>query len=100
AMKESDYKYKADNEKCKYDESKAVVKVPEYKQIPPMDCNSLKNAAATVVPISVAMDASHNSFQLYSSGIYDPKHCGKRNSQLDHGVLVVGYGNDGGKDYW
>ena len=37
-------------------------------------------------------------FQSYKSGILNPfLGCGK---QLDHGVTLVGYGTDGGKDYW
>nr|ACU82390.1 cathepsin L 2 [Pheronema raphanus] len=100
AMNESVYSYLGRDAKCKFDENKAVAKVTGYKKIPKMDCNSLKNAAAVTGPISVAMDASHNSFQIYSSGIYDPKRCGKRNRQLDHGVLVVGYGTESGEDFW
>merc|ERR1711959_228403 len=38
-----------------------------------------------------------SAFQLYKSGILDSAACG---TQLDHGVLVVGYGTDSGKDYW
>ncbi|RWS20902.1 cathepsin L protein-like protein, partial [Leptotrombidium deliense] len=30
-------------------------------------------------------------------GVYDDSHCGKN---LDHGVTVVGYGTENGKDYW
>ena len=31
-------------------------------------------------------------------GVYDEPECSS--SQLDHGVLLVGYGTEGKKDYW
>merc|ERR1711982_74913 len=47
-------------------------------------------------PVSIAIEADKSVFQLYHSGVL----AGTCGSSLDHGVLAVGYGTDGGKAYW
>lgn len=42
-----------------------------------------------VQPVAVAVEADSRAFQLYMGGVMSDPGCG---DQLNHGVLVVGYG--------
>lgn len=84
---------------CQYNANNVGGYVSGYVDVGPSgDEGALESASSTVGPISVAIDASQASFQLYSGGVYNEPLCSSTN--LDHGVLVVGYGNDNGADYW
>jgi cathepsin L len=93
---ESSYPYTAKQGTCKAGSIGAYVGT--YSQLPRGSESSLQSATAYVGPVSVCIDASHWSFQVYSSGVYNEPACSSTN--LDHAVLVVGYGNESGKDYW
>lgn len=96
---EAAYPYKAEDEKCHFNPSKVGATDKGFVDIESGDEDQLKSAIATVGPVSVAIDASHESFQLYAGGIYYDPECSSE--ELDHGVLAVGYGTDeNGKDYW
>lgn len=96
---EKSYPYRAEDEKCHYQPKNRGATDKGFVDIPTGDEEALKKAVATVGPISVAIDASHQNFQLYHEGVYYDPECSSE--QLDHGVLVVGYGtDDDGQDYW
>ena len=60
--------------------------------------SALQKAIANIGPISVAIDASHSSFQLYQSGVYDEPSCSS--TELDFAGTIVGYGTQGKDDYY
>jgi C1A family cysteine protease len=96
---EKDYPYTAQDGTCKFDKSKVVVTISSYKDVTPNDNNALMSALAQQ-PVSVAINAASTSFQFYSGGVYDDASCPSDSSDLDHGVLAVGYGTMNGKDYF
>jgi cathepsin L len=95
---ESSYPYTAKNGNCRYSASNVGAKLSSYRDVSRGSESSLQSAVGTVGPISVAIDASHASFQHYTSGVYYESACSS--TSLDHGVLAVGYGQDGSSNYW
>lgn len=83
--------------KCRYDSKNRAATCSKYTELPFGSEDDLKEAVANKGPVSVAIDASHPSFFLYKSGVYYDPSC---TQNVNHGVLVVGYGNLNGKDYW
>lgn len=96
AETEDDYPYAGVDQKCAYDASKGTVIVSGYTDVIANSTSQLV-AAVSKNPVSVAIEADTNVFQLYNSGIISDVTCG---TNLDHGVLVVGYGTENGQDYW
>lgn len=95
---EKSYPYKPKNGKCEFDASNIGATETSCMDIGQGSEDDLQSAVATVGPISVAIDASHPSFQMYRSGVYNERRCSSK--RLDHGVLAVGYGSEGSKDFW
>ncbi|CAI9115836.1 OLC1v1016840C2 [Oldenlandia corymbosa var. corymbosa] len=93
---EDDYPYRGRDMRCDtYRKNAKVVTIDGYEDVQAGDEAALKTAVASQ-PVSVAIEGSSRDFQLYYKGVFTGK-CG---TQLDHGVNVVGYGTDNGKDYW
>ncbi|XP_028968920.1 cathepsin L [Galendromus occidentalis] len=95
---EESYPYNAEDGDCAFKSNAVGARVTGFVDIDSGSEKALQKAVATVGPVSVAIDASNDSFQLYKEGIYDEPACSS--TQLDHGVLAVGYGSENGVDYW
>ncbi|KAK4437731.1 Cysteine protease RD19A [Sesamum alatum] len=101
-MREEDYPYTGtDHGTCKFDKTKIAAKVANFSVVPideeQIAANLVKNG-----PLAVAINAVF--MQTYIGGVSCPYICSKR---LDHGVLLVGYGEAGyapirrkEKPYW
>ncbi|KAK2843706.1 hypothetical protein Q7C36_011921 [Tachysurus vachellii] len=95
---EESYPYEGKDDNCRFNSDTVGATCNGYVNINSGDEKALQEAVAFIGPISVAIDAAHISFQLYKSGIYDEPDCSS--TELDHGVLAVGYGRKQKKDYW
>jgi hypothetical protein len=93
---ESAYPYTGKDGTCKSSSCTASTdsKITSYKDVTHTE-NAL-GAAVDGQPISIAIEADQSGFQLYKSGVF----CGVCGTNLDHGVLLVGYGTSSGTDYW
>lgn len=54
------------------------------------------NAVATIGPMAISVDASN--WSAYDSGIFNG--CNQVNPDIDHAVVLVGYGEENGQKYW
>jgi len=88
AALESSYPYTGRDGSCK--SFTPAVSISSYKDVPAKNEDDLKTAV-TQQPVSVAVDA--RKWQNYRSGVFSG--CGMF-TQLDHGVLAVGYSDS----YW
>jgi len=65
---ESSYPYEGIDDQCRFKAANVGATDTGFIDIKAKDERALQQAVATVGPISVAIDASHSSFQLYKSG--------------------------------
>uniref|UniRef100_A0A6C0BRL7 Peptidase C1A papain C-terminal domain-containing protein n=1 Tax=viral metagenome TaxID=1070528 RepID=A0A6C0BRL7_9ZZZZ len=98
---EKDYSYFSgttkDRGECKSSECTNVKgsDIKHFNDVPPSSDDAMMTALYQQ-PVSIAIQADQKDFQLYKSGVFTSS-CG---TNLDHGVLAVGYGSEGGEDYY
>jgi C1A family cysteine protease len=81
---------------CKYKKTEGVVGATTYADVPKSNVAQFK-AFLAKGPVAVAIEADQSVFHQYTSGIITGTSCG---TQLDHGVLAVGWGVDNGTEYY
>jgi len=91
---EANYPYTGQNDQCVYDKANGVATVVGYTDVPAGDVKQFM-AAVAKQPVSIAIEADQGVFQYFVGGIITAN-CG---TQLDHGVLCVGYGTENGTMY-
>ncbi len=92
---ESAYTYEAVDQTCEQTCS-PVVTITDCKDVPSNNQVALQQAVA-IGPVSIAIEADTRTFQMYTSGVITSDACG---TNLDHGVLIVGYGLLEKTPYW
>jgi C1A family cysteine protease len=93
---EDDIPYKAVGSTCKSC-SKSAIKLSSCIDVTPQNQIHLKEAVSNG-PVSIAIEADTSIFQHYTGGVISSNLCG---TNLDHGVLIVGYGTENdGTMYW
>ena len=92
---ETEYPYTASGGTCSTG-CKPAVDINACMDVPANNQVALKEAVAKG-PVSIAIEADTKSFQMYSKGVITGTSCG---TNLDHGVLIVGYGEENGIKYW
>jgi len=93
-VSEEDYPYVGVDQTCKLDESKIKYHFSKWAFIDDNE-DAMVAGLNTNGPLSIGVDATYWSF--YSKGIYDSS-CSS--TRMNHGVLLVGYGEEDGVKYW
>ncbi|KAL5707550.1 hypothetical protein ACHQM5_018440 [Ranunculus cassubicifolius] len=96
---ESEYPYTGVDQSCKIaKEQVKVVSIDSYEDVSP-DEESVLVCALLTQPITVGIDGGAHDFQLYTGGVYSGE-CSSNPDDINHAVLVVGYGSEGDEEYW
>lgn len=97
AITEAEYPYKAQDGQCKSAQFKYTANITGRTAIAKGQV-ALKQAAI-LRPLAVSVYAK--PWLHYNSGVYDNTlQCPSSTLLLDHAVLLVGYGSNGGQDFW
>jgi len=90
---EADYPYTSRAGTCS--KCQKIAALVQYRAVERKSDPAMQTALAKQ-PVSISIQADQYVFQLYSSGVFTDQ-CG---TLVDHAMLAVGYGTEGGEDYY
>lgn len=98
---ERSYPYKGHQGVCRFKKSNVVLTDRGAAVLPEGDEETLKQVVAKYGPVAVGIDADSELFMSYQQGVYKNEFCKQKLEELDHAVLIVGYGtSEQLGDYW
>lgn len=97
-MSEADYRYTQNKDTCKFKKSRAIVRVTGWKSAGSTNEETIKKMLINTGPLAVAVNA--DNMQNYQGGIIDESDSICPSSNINHAILLVGYGEDNGIKYW
>jgi cathepsin F len=95
---ETSYPYSGRNGQCQATKASEKVFVSGYQVVNGTDEDQLAAALVKYGPLAIGINAS--PMQWYHGGIADPFTFLCNPKALDHGVAIVGFGEEEGKKYW
>ncbi|KAJ5070468.1 hypothetical protein M0811_10940 [Anaeramoeba ignava] len=85
---------------CLTPQTPSLIKIKELLSLPDTTFSKLSDFIYSVGPIATMMDASNLDFIFYKSGIYNTSQCKTNLNDLNHAVLLVGYGVENDTEFW
>lgn len=92
------YPYLTGESKCHFKSSAVVTSIKGYTKLAVGE-STLQRKVGTEGPVAVAINACQ-SLTHYEGEIFEDLECAQSIRDLNHAVLVTGYGTENGKDYW
>eukprot|EP00744_Colponema_vietnamica_P000561 GILI01001000.1.p1 GENE.GILI01001000.1~~GILI01001000.1.p1 ORF type:complete len:348 (-),score=126.50 GILI01001000.1:296-1318(-) len=92
---EQAYPYEGKDRQCRAESKPVAARLSGFSKVS-QDEQQIAAALVAKGPLAIGINAVW--MQFYFGGISNPIMCSPQ--KLDHAVVIVGYGNDKGKDYW
>lgn len=97
-MSEADYRYTQVKDTCRFKKNRALVRVTGWKTVGSKNEETIKKMLVSTGPLAVAVNA--DNMQNYQGGIIDESDSVCPQANINHAVVLVGYGEEDGQKYW